>query len=285
MSTLDSADDKFSLNREMLFRIGVYVVMYGLAILFAIPLFRMFALSITPADQLFGFKWFPESVTFQYWTGIFTQQDLIYRWIWNTFVISSVTTILVLIIDSMVAFALTRLNWRGQRILLGIIVASFMVPPQVNIIPLFTLITQFGWTNSYWAIILPFTATPLGVFLLVQFFRDIPEDLEEAARMDGFSTPRIYAQIILPLSLPILTALALFMFVWSWNQYLWPLIVLSNDVSYTLPVGATTLQSVYQDSANRLMAGLAVISLPLFIVFLVFQDKLISSVQMQAGTG
>lgn len=103
--------------------------------------------------------------------------------------------------------------------------------------------------------------------------------------MDGFSTLRIYAQIIVPLSLPVITALALFTFVWSWNQYLWPLIVLSNEQAYTLPVGATTLQSVYAQESNRLMANLAVISLPLFIVFLLFQDKLISSVQMQAGTG
>ncbi|SFR97057.1 carbohydrate ABC transporter membrane protein 2, CUT1 family [Halomicrobium zhouii] len=284
-SALDSAVERFSLDRETLYRIGVYVVMYGLAFLFAIPLFRMFTLSMTPSNQLFGFSWIPGSITVQYWVEIFTGHDLIYRWIWNTLVISTITTTLVLIVDSTVAFALTRLDWPGKRVLFGIIIASFMVPPHVNIIPLFTLITQMGWTNSYWAIILPFTATPLGVFLLVQFFRDIPEELEESARMDGFSTFRIYAQIILPLSLSVITALALFMFVWSWNQYLWPLIVLNNDVAYTLPVGATTLQSVYADDANRLMAGLAVISLPLFVVFLLFQDKLISSVQMQAGTG
>ncbi|WP_226013537.1 carbohydrate ABC transporter permease [Halomicrobium salinisoli] len=285
MSLLASAVDDVSLDRKTLYTVGVYVVMYGLAALFAVPLFRMFVLSVTPSDQLFGMHWIPAGITFQYWIEVFTTRDLIYRWIWNTLVISTITTALVLVVDSMVAFALTRLEWPGQRILFGIVIASFMVPPHVNIIPLFTLITQVGWTNSYWAIILPFTATPLGVFLLVQFFRDIPEELEESARMDGFSTFRIYAQIILPLSLPVITALALFMFVWSWNQYLWPLIVLNNDMAYTLPVGATTLQSVYQDDANRLMAGLAVISLPLFVVFLIFQDKLISSVQMQAGTG
>lgn len=290
MATADSAGDAptvagYRLDRHNLFNVGVYVAMYGLAFLFFVPLLRMFVISVTPSTQLFGFSWFPSAFTLNYWVETLTTSELLWRWIWNTIVIASVTTILVVVIDSMVAFSLTRLEWPGRKALLGIIIASFMVPPQVNIIPLFTLITQFGWTNSYQAIILPFVAGPLGVFLLVQFFRDIPEDLEESARMDGFSTFRIYAQIIVPLSLPVITALALFTFVWSWNQYLWPLIVLNNEAAYTLPVGATTLQSVYAQEANRLMANLAIISLPLFIVFLIFQDKLISSVQMQAGTG
>jgi multiple sugar transport system permease protein len=123
------------------------------------------------------------------------------------------------------------------------------------------------------------------VFLLVQFFRDIPKELEEAARLDGFSQFRIYAQIILPLSTPILTALGLFVFIWSWNQFLWPLIVLNDDALYTLPIGVVTLRDVNALAPNLIMTSLALASLPLFIVFLLFQDKLISSVQMQAGTG
>mgnify|MGYP006296418627 FL=1 len=129
------------------------------------------------------------------------------------------------------------------------------------------------------------SAGPLGVFLLVQFFRDIPEELEEAARLDGFSSLRIYARIILPLSTPILTALGLFVFIWSWNQFLWPLIVLNDDALYTLPIGVVTLRDVNALAPNVIMTSLALASLPLFIVFLLFQDKLISSVQMQAGTG
>jgi multiple sugar transport system permease protein len=285
MATADETLAGLSLDRQTLYRIGVYVTMYGMAILFAIPLYRMFILSVTPATQLFGFQWVPAGFTLQYWQEIIASGGMLYRWIWNTAVIATATTVLVVVVDSMVAFSLTRLEWPGRRVLLGVIIASFMVPPQVNIIPLFTVINRFGGTNTYWAIVLPFVAGPLGVFLLVQFFRDIPEDLEESARMDGFSTFRIYSRIIVPLSLPVITALGLFTFVWSWNQYLWPLIVLNNEAAYTLPVGATTLQSVYAQEANRLMANLAVISLPLFIVFLLFQDKLISSVQMQAGTG
>ncbi|MFC7078203.1 carbohydrate ABC transporter permease [Haloarcula halophila] len=287
MSFADTAKDLIDVRVDVqtLYEVGVYVVLYGLALLWFIPLLRMFALSVTPSTQLFGFQWVPTRVTLAFWIETITTSDLLGRWILNTFIIASTTTALIVVVDSMVAFSLTRLEWPGRKAILGIIIASFMVPPQINVIPLFTLINRLGWVNSYQALVFPFVAGPLGVFLLVQFFRDIPEDLEESARLDGFSTFRIYAQIILPLSLPVITALALFVFVWSWNQYLWPLIVLQNEAAYTLPVGATTLQSVYAQESNRLMANLALISLPLFIVFLLFQDKLISSVQMQAGTG
>lgn len=285
MSTTDSLTEKISVTNQRLFHIGVYVVMYGMALLWAIPLFRMAVISVTPSDMLYGFEWVPREITFDIWMQVISSSNLLPRWILNTIIIASVTTIIVVVVDSLVAFSLTRLEWPGRRILLGVVIASFMVPPQVNIIPLFTFINRLGWVNTYWAVILPFAAGPLGVFLLVQFFRDIPEELEESARMDGFSTFRIYARIIVPLSMPVITALALFTFVWSWNQYLWPLIVLSSEKAYTLPVGAATIQSVYAQDANILMANLAIIALPLFIVFLLFQDKLISSVQMQAGTG
>jgi multiple sugar transport system permease protein len=274
-------------DSDTLYRVGLYVVMYGLAALFFVPYWRMFQLSVTPLDVLSqgGFHWVPPEATLAVWERYLLEEPVIYRWAFNTFLVASITTVIVLVVDSMIAFSLTRLDWPGQSAVLGIILASFMIPGYVNIIPLYTLISDLGLMNSYWAIILPFAAGPLGVFLLVQFFRDIPEELEEAARLDGFSTPRIYARIILPLSTPILTALGLFVFIWSWNQFLWPLIVLNDDALYTLPIGVVTLRDVNALAPNVIMTSLALASLPLFVVFLLFQDKLISSVQMQAGTG
>lgn len=274
-------------GNERLYRIGLYVVMYGLAALFFVPYWRMFQLSVTPMSVISqgGFHIIPPEITVAVWKRFLVEQPVIYRWAFNTLLISSITTFIVLVVDSMIAYSITRLEWPGQSIVLGIIMASFMIPGYVNIIPLYTLINDFGLINSYWAIILPFAAGPLGVFLLVQFFRDIPEELEEAARLDGFSSTRIYTHIILPLSTPILTALGLFVFIWSWNQFLWPLIVLNDDTLYTLPIGVVTLRSVNALSPNIIMTSLALASMPLFIVFLLFQDKLISSVQMQAGTG
>ncbi|SFR64561.1 carbohydrate ABC transporter permease [Halogeometricum limi] len=289
MSNADSTQSVLNrvTDRDVLRRIGLYAVMYGLAIVFFVPYWRMFQLSVTPMSVLSqgGFHWIPPELTFAVWQRYLLQEPIIYQWAFNTFLVASITTAIVLVVDSMIAFSITRLDWPGQGIILAVIMASFMIPGYVNIIPLYTLINDLGLMNSYWAIILPFAAGPLGVFLLVQFFRDIPEELEEAARLDGFSSLRIYARIILPLSTPILTALGLFVFIWSWNQFLWPLIVLNDDALYTLPIGVVTLRDVNALAPNVIMTSLALASLPLFIVFLLFQDKLISSVQMQAGTG
>lgn len=274
-------------GKRRLYRIGLYIVMYGIAAAFFIPYWRMFQLSVSPQDIVASgeFFWVPPDVTFEYWQRYLFQDLIIYQWAFNTLLIASITTFIVLVVDSMIAFSITRLSWPGQGIILGIILGSFMIPGYVNFIPLYTLINDLGMFNTYWAIILPFAAGPLGVFLLVQFFQDIPTELEEAARLDGFSSFRIYSRIILPLSTPILTALGLFNFVWSWNQFLWPLIVLNNDQLYTLPIGVVTLRSVNALAPNVIMTSLALASMPLFIVFLLFQDKLISGVQMQAGTG
>jgi multiple sugar transport system permease protein len=269
------------------YRVGLYVVMYGVALLYFIPYWRMFQISITPSAVIAAgqFHWVPPDVTLAFWERFLLEEPIVYRWGLNTLIISSFTTVLVLVFDSMIAFSLTRLDWPGQRAILGIIVASFMVPVYVNIIPLFSLINNLGLVNTYWGVLLPLAAGPLGVFLLVQFFRDLPEEVEEAARLDGFSTFRIYWKIILPLSTPILTALGLFQFIWAWNQFLWPLIVLNQDKLYTLPVGVITLRSMNAIWPNLIMTSTAIVSLPLFVVFLLFQDKLISSIQMQAGVG
>lgn len=289
MSTETTTSTTFGIEQERFETIVTYISMYGLGLLFLVPLYQMLKLSVTPTENLGETVWIPHDVTMNYWADVLLGEPILYRWILNTFVIAALTTILVLVLDTLIAFSLTRLEWPGRRLVIGVIVASFMVPAFVNIIPLFQVVNELGMLGggytAYSAVILPFAAGPLGVFLLYQFFRDIPEELEEAARMDGFSTFRIYAQIILPLSIPVISALGLFTFVWSWNQFLWPLIVLSGDAYFTIPVGAVTLQAVHGEFSNQLMTMLAVVSLPLFIVFILFQDKLISSVQLQGTTG
>lgn len=272
-------------SRERLFNGLTYVIMYGAALLFTIPFWRMIVRSFTSMQVISskGVEWIPPSVSFRVWEEFIFQEPLIITWAINTFIIATVTTLLVVFIDSLVAFSITRLNWPGQRIVFGVIVASFMVPAFVNMIPLYQVVNELGLIDTLPAVILPFTALPLGVFLLVQFFRDIPVELEEAARLDGFSTLRIYTHIILPLARPILTALSLFIFVWSWNQFLWPLIVLQSDSNYTLAVGVVTVRNSHLIQVNLTMATMLVAAAPLFIVFLIFQNKLISAVQLQAG--
>ena len=259
--------------------------MYGAAVVFLIPYLYMISTSLKTQEAAVasGMNWIPDPVTLSSYAQLFATSQIV-QWAINTILIASITTLLVLFVDSLIAFALTRLDWKGQRYVLALIVASFMVPGFVNIIPLYLIVAELGLINNYLAVILPFAAGPLGVFLLSQFFREIPDEIQEAARLDGFSSFRIYARMVLPLSKSILTALALFMFVWSWNQFLWPLIVLQNQSAYTLPIGVVVLRDNFTYQPALTMASAVVASGPLFVVFLLLQEQLMSAVEMQGVT-
>ncbi|MFC4550022.1 MULTISPECIES: carbohydrate ABC transporter permease [Halorussus] len=265
---------------------GLYVALYGAAFLFLLPYLWMISTSLKPKGQLFSQvpHWIPSEITFAWYRQVLTQ-SLIVEWTINTFIIAVSTTVLVLVVDSLIAFSLTRLDWPGKNVVLAVIVASFMVPTYVNIVPLYTLVSELGLLNNYLAVILPLTAGPLGVFLLVQFFRDFPDEVEEAARLDGFSSFQIYTRLVLPLMKSPLTALALFTFVTSWNNFLWPLLVLQSNKLYTLPIGLVTLSNSQVFQPGLAMAATLIASLPLFIVFLMLQDYLINAIQIQGTTG
>ncbi|WP_424004739.1 carbohydrate ABC transporter permease [Haloarcula salina] len=263
----------------------VHAAMYGAGVIFLLPYVYMVSTSLSTKQAAIqpGMNWLPSPVTVDAYVRLLSESQVV-AWTINTIIIATVTTFLVLLFDSMIAFSLTRLDWPGQRLILGVVIASFMVPGFVNIIPLYTFISNLGLLNNYLAVIFPFVAGPLGVFMLVQFFDNIPDEIQEAARLDGFSAFRIYTHIVLPLSRSILTALGLFIFVWSWNQFLWPLIVLQEEAKYTLPIGVVIIQDTFSFQPALTMAGALVASGPLFVLFLLVQDQLISAVEMQGVT-
>lgn len=263
----------------------IHAFLYVTAVLFALPYLYMVTVSFQPRSIAIEPRpyWIPAEVTLEHYQWLL-ENSLIVEWTINTFIIAGAATVLILVIDSMIAFSLSRLDWPGKGIILSIIVASFMVPYYLNIVPLFTVVSNMGLVSSKLGVILPATASPLGVFLLYQFFKDIPEEYEEAARLDGFSNVQIYTRIILPLSKPVLTALALFMFVFNWNAFLWPLIVLQDNTSYTLPIGLVALQNAQIYRPGREMAAALIASVPLLIVFLWLQQYLVQAVEMQGVT-
>ncbi|MFC6975253.1 carbohydrate ABC transporter permease [Halomicroarcula sp. GCM10025709] len=266
--------------------VGVYVALYGAAAIFLVPYAYMVSTSIKPEQFTFTNQpyWIPPEVTFRWYDAVLAGAPMV-QWGINTFIIAATTTVLVVILDSMIAFSLTKLDWPGKRIVFTVIVASFMVPVFANMVPLYTIITDFGLINNPLAVILPFSAMPIGVFLFTQFFSDLPDSVIEAAKLDGFSTFQIYYKIVLPLMKPAIAALSLYTFVYTWNQFLWPLIVLQGQNQFTLPVGIVTMQptQVFQPGAE--MAGTFLAVLPLFVVFLVLQEHLVNAVQMQGTTG
>ena len=278
-----SVGEYLSLDSEAIRTAAVYVALYGTAFLFVVPYWYMFATSLMPRDQIYSDvpHLIPREITFRWYEQLLTE-SLIVQWTINTLILASVTTVVVVLIDAMIAYSLTRLEWPGRRAVFSVIIASFMVPGIVNLVPVFMIASELGLINSLWGVVLPMSAGPLGVFMLHQFFKDIPEELEEAARLDGFSRLRIFTHIVLPLMRSAMAALGLFIFIWTWNAFLWPLVILQQERLYTLPVGLVTIQdSLGIQEPGVVMTSAVIASAPLLVVFLLLQNHLVKAVEMQ----
>jgi alpha-1,4-digalacturonate transport system permease protein len=191
-------------------------------------------------------------------------------------IVTVVATLVTLLINSMAAFALSKYQFRGRDAIFLIIISTLMVPVSVILIPAFLVIAKVGWTNNLWGLIIPGAATPTGVFLLRQYMLTIPDDLLQSARIDGASEWRIYWQIILPLAGPALAVLAIFSVMWRWNDFLWPLIVVSKTELFTLQVGLNAFQGELNQQWNYILAMTVLTLLPITIVF-AFLEKYITS--------
>jgi alpha-1,4-digalacturonate transport system permease protein len=185
----------------------------------------------------------------------------------NSVIVTVVATLVTLLINSMAAFALSKYQFRGRDAILLIIISTLMVPVSVILIPAFLVIAKVGWTNNLWGLIIPGAATPTGVFLLRQYMLTIPDDLLQSARIDGASEWRIYWQIILPLAGPALAVLAIFSVMWRWNDFLWPLIVVSKTELFTLQVGLNAFQGELNQQWNFILAMTVLTLLPITAVF------------------
>ena len=194
----------------------------------------------------------------------------------NSTIVTVVATLVTLLINSMAAYALSKYEFRGRDAIFLIIISTLMVPVSVILIPAFLVIAKVGWTNNLWGLIIPGAATPTGVFLLRQYMLTIPDDLIQSARIDGASEWRIYSQIILPLAGPALAVLAIFSVMWRWNDFLWPLIVVSKSELFTLQVGLNAFQGELNQQWNYILAMTVLTLLPISIVF-AFLERYITS--------
>ena len=207
--------------------------------------------------------------------------------IWNWYLASAVTAVvsagLVVTLGSMCAFALSRMRFRGRQLAFVLVLAGIMVPTDVLILPLFQELNALGLLNTYWAVIFPQVgASVIAIFVFKQFFDGLPRELEESARLDGASNWRIYRSIIMPLSRPIISAMAIVVFVWVWNNLILPLFVLSNPKLMTIPVGLATVQGSYGQRFADIQASTILGALPLVVLFLIFQRRIVEGI---AGTG
>lgn len=272
---------------KMLSQLPLYLFLFGLAVIVGFPIYWSLVVSITPSSQVYAWpiQMWPANPTLEHYVEVFTRQDLqLTRWFINSVVVSLSVTVVGLFISSLTAYGFARLEFPGRNTIFVAILFTLMVPGQVTLIPVFILIRSLGWLDTYHALIWPAAANVFGVFLLRQFFLSIPKELEEAAVIDGAGRFRIYWQIILPLSKAALIALMIFIFLGSWNDLFWPLIVLNRLEMRTLPVGLTVLQGAYTQERALIMAGAVVASAPVLLFYAVFQRRIIEGV-MLTGMG
>ncbi len=193
------------------------------------------------------------------------------RYLWNSVMVTVTATLLTLLFNSMAAFALSKYHFRGREVIFIIMIGTLMVPLSVVLVPVFLVITNVGWNNNLLGIIVPAAATPTGVFLLRQYMLTIPDELIDAARIDGASEWRIYAQVIVPLAKPALAVLAIFSVMWRWNDFLWPLIVLSRSEYFTLQIGLMSFQGELNVQWNLILAMTVLTLLPITLIFAILQ--------------
>jgi alpha-1,4-digalacturonate transport system permease protein len=204
------------------------------------------------------------------------------RYFWNSTFVTVMATLITLLINAMAAFALSKYKFRGRDAIVLVIVATLLIPPTVILVPLFITVQAFGMMNSLWGVIIPAVATPTGVFLLRQYMLTIPDELLEAARMDGASEWKIFWRIMLPLALPALAVLAILSVMWRWNDFMWPLIVLTQSEVFTLQLGLSTFKGELNDNMHYLLAMTVLTLLPVTLVFVFLQKHITTGI---ANTG
>ncbi|OWA35978.1 sugar ABC transporter permease [Saccharibacillus sp. O16] len=267
----------------MLDRMYPYVVRAAallFAVMFLIPIFWMLALSLTPErGSLFsgGFN-----VSLDNYMTVLNRAP-IFGWMGNSLMVSLITTALVLLLASMAAYSFSRIRFPGSKVLFILFLSAMMIPGEATLIPLYLLMRDFGLLGTRTSLILPAIAGPMGIFILKQFFDGLPKDLEEAARIDGAGFFKIWYRIFLPLSRPALAALGIFTFIGAWNDYVWPLISISDKAYMTITLGLPMFQSSYNQEYALPMTANALAAIPVLIVFLIFQKQIIRGIAFTGG--
>jgi len=286
-STIAAPDTKAGVTmeqihrREKLFNRICAGVLIAFALLWLVPLLWAVDTALKPNAETTRTTWLIDSPTLDAFTRTLRDTDM-WSWYGASFIVSTLSALGTVIVASMAAFALSRMRFRYKNVVFWAILAGIMIPGQVLIVPWFREFDALRLLNTYWAVILPQIPAAIAVFIFKQFFDGLPRDLEEAARMDGASFFRVYRRIVMPLARPAVAAVAIFTFVTTWNDLLWPLLVLSNPDLMTVPVGLATVQGAFGIRYADTMASAILGAIPLVAVFLLFQRQIVQGI---AGSG
>ena len=262
-----------------------FTVVIILSIIFIFPFYWMItgsfknqivALAIPP-------EWFPMHPTLQNWIALFKEST--WQWMLNSIIVSVSTMVFVCLTSAMAGYSLAKKSYPGRKAIFWMFIAIMALPYQLLLVPLYIMMTDFKWVNTYQGLILPAVGWPFGVFLMKQFTETIPTELLEAAKIDGCSEMRTFVSIVMPLVKAGVGALAIFTFMSSWNDYFWQLVMTRTQTMYTLPIGVASLKAKDLTDYGFLMAGSTIASLPMITVFLVFQKYFTQGITMGAVKG
>ena len=223
-------------------------------------------------------RWQPQN-----YIEIFTGGVNLGRYFANSLLVTSSVVILNVLFCSLTGYSLAKFRYPGRDLIFGGIMGTIMVPFNVIVVPLYLIVRQFDWIDTYQALIVPFAMSAFGIFLMRQFIASIPDDYIAAARVDGASEPRIFFQIIVPLARPAMITLAILVFVQNWDEFLWPLVVISSDAHRTLPIGLAKFLGQYENQWHLLMAGSVVAALPVVVLFIALQRRFLESLGGLSG--
>lgn len=256
-----------------------------LALMFLIPIIWMIMVSIKPQTTLFNSlaSSFTAPFTAANYKQLFGSSEI--RWMLNSIIIAVISTVASLFFASMAAFALSKIDFKGRKAVYFIYMAGLMIPTEATVIPLYIIAKDMGLLNSFQGIILPSVSLPLAIVILKNFFDSIPQDLLDSANIDGCGWLRCYWNIVMPLSKTSLSALGIFIFVQNWNNFLWPFLALSSEENFTLPVGVPVFNSSYSANYVLPMAANTLASIPIIIVYILFEKQIVKGITMSGIKG
>lgn len=254
----------------------LYAVLIILAGIFIFPVIWVILSSLKDSTELYSWppKFIPDNPTLENFMAAFDKGNF-GRYFLNSTIVTVTATFLTLLINTMAGYALAKYRFKGDTFLLIAFISTLMIPLEVIMTPIFIVISKLGLYNTLWGIIIPPAATPTGVFLIRQYLLSVPDDLLEAARIDGAGEWKIFWTIIIPIAKPVISVLAIFSFMWRWDDFIWPLIVISDPTKYTVQLALSNFIGEYNVDWGSLLAMSVVTMIPVLIVFLVFQKQFI----------
>jgi len=273
-------------DRRKTVRIILFLAIVLQAFVLMIPLFYMLSTSFKLPSEVFDLpiRWIPEQLHFENYIQPLQEKPFL-RWMFNSTFVATIVTILNVLTSALAGYSFAKFSYPGRDLLFGFILATFMIPLEAMIVPLFVLVKDLGWLNSYVGLIIPAGGSAFGIFMMRQHMLAMPDELIEAARIDGASEFRIFWNVVLPISQSALVSLAIFAFMWNWNSFLYPLLVASQDAYRTLPIGLASFESAYSTNYPQLMAVSFLSMLPVLILFFILQNRFIESMALSGIKG